>query len=215
MVTTSLSAHRRDALLQAARLDVGQARVAVELDLTPGIALADAVIAEVDVDRDGVLTAEEGQAYARRVANALELSLDGRALQLDAVAATVPDLTALRRGEGTIELRSSIDLPPASASGHRLSFRNTYRGDISVYLANALVPEGDRVVVTAQRRDPEQRSLTIDYRVRANRAVGWPLWAFAAIAVVYVGSAFRRTYMVRLKPDAPYKVRLKTDPTCD
>ncbi len=39
--TTSLSAHRRDELLQAARIGIGADRIELELSLTPGMAIAD------------------------------------------------------------------------------------------------------------------------------------------------------------------------------
>src|SRR5262245_65012781 len=50
-----LSAHRRDELLQAARIAVGPERVDLELDLTPGIDVADGVIADIDRDGNGAL----------------------------------------------------------------------------------------------------------------------------------------------------------------
>ena len=52
-----VSAHRRDEYLQAARLAIDPGRVQLELDLTPGIALADAIIADIDRNRDGSLSA--------------------------------------------------------------------------------------------------------------------------------------------------------------
>ncbi|HKW02325.1 MAG TPA: hypothetical protein VJN96_21055 [Vicinamibacterales bacterium] len=49
---------------------------------------------------------------------------------------------------------------------HRLRFLNAHRADISVYLANALAPEGTLVDVIAQRRAADQRQLEIDYVLR-------------------------------------------------
>src|SRR5580765_8182089 len=49
---TAASAHRRDEYLQAARLAVEPGRVDLELDLTPGIEVAEAIIADIDGDRD-------------------------------------------------------------------------------------------------------------------------------------------------------------------
>ena len=54
---TDLSAHRRDELLQAARIGIAADRVELELSLTPGIAVADDVIGTIDRDRDGVFSA--------------------------------------------------------------------------------------------------------------------------------------------------------------
>ncbi|HXI29434.1 MAG TPA: hypothetical protein VNG89_13440, partial [Vicinamibacterales bacterium] len=48
-----VSAHRRDEYLQAARLAIDPGRVQIELDLTPGIALAEAILADIDRNRDG------------------------------------------------------------------------------------------------------------------------------------------------------------------
>ena len=62
-----LSAHRLDEYLQAARIDIEPDRAEVQLDLTPGVAVAEGVIADIDRDRDGVLSADEKDAYVSRV----------------------------------------------------------------------------------------------------------------------------------------------------
>ena len=59
----SVSAHRRDEYLQAARLAIDPGGVQLELDLTPGIALAETIIADIDRNRDGALSADEQRAY--------------------------------------------------------------------------------------------------------------------------------------------------------
>jgi hypothetical protein len=176
LTSVSLSAHRRDEYLQAARLAVEPDRVELQLDLTPGIDVADAIIGDIDRDRDGALSAREQQAYVGRVFGLLELHIDGHALAAEPDASTFPDLGAVRRGEGTIRLRSTVSLPHVSSGAHQLVFRNRHRPDVSVYLANALIPDGDRVAITAQRRDSDQRELTIDYTVRAQRALPAPAW---------------------------------------
>ena len=165
----SVSAHRRDELLQAARIDVARHAVSIELDLTPGIDVAESIVAAIDGDRDGALSSHEQAAYTNRVMGALDVSIDDASpLSLRLVSSTFPDVSAMRRGEGMIRLRISAT-PPATtrtAGRHQLFFRNTHAAAQSVYLANALVPEDDRVSVTAQRRDGDQSELTIDYAVR-------------------------------------------------
>jgi hypothetical protein len=163
MASVSLSAHRRDEYLQATRLAVEPGRVALEIDLTPGIAVADAIIAEIDRDHDGTLSIVEQQAYARSVLAAIELQVDSRPLHVEPGASAFPDLDAFRRGEGVIRLESVVNLPRLSSGDHHLFFRNAHRLVGSVYLANALVPRNDRITIVAQRRDSEQRDLTIDY----------------------------------------------------
>ena len=53
---SATSAHRRDEYLQAARIAVDPDRVRIELDLTPGIEVADGVIAGIDTDRSGTIS---------------------------------------------------------------------------------------------------------------------------------------------------------------
>jgi nickel/cobalt exporter len=177
-----LSAHRRDEYLQAARLTVDPARVGVELDMTPGIAVADAVIAAIDRDRDGRFSAGEQRAYVSDVSAAWRVAIDGQRLPLDVTASSFADPDALRRGEGTIRLEASGALPRLAAGNHRLEFQNGYRRDISVYLANALVPVSERVAIAGQARDADQRALTIDYDLGAETAAAPSTWVVALVA---------------------------------
>ena len=77
-------------------------------------------------------------------------------------------------------------LPPMSVGSHHLLFRNRHHPDRSVYLANALVPESDRVAVTAQRRDGDQSELTIDYVLRAAPATSTAAWLLGSIGAAMV-----------------------------
>jgi hypothetical protein len=184
-----LSAHRRDELLQAARIDVTPSRVQIELDLTPGIALAETILAGVDRNRDGSFSAEEQQAYGSLVLGALELEVDGTRLKLEPGASSFPGVDEVRRGEGTIRLHFAATAPRLSAGGHQLSFRNRHQRSHSVYLANALVPQSHHVTIAAQRRDVEQTELTIDYVLRAAPAGSTAAWLVAGIAVATALSA--------------------------
>jgi hypothetical protein len=177
-----VSAHRRDEYLHAARIAVAPERVDVELDLTPGIALADGIIAEIDRNRDGVLSADEEQAYAGGVLSDVALEVDGRPLRLEPITSTFPELGPFQRGEGTIQLRVRALLPDVSDGAHLLLFRNAHDRDVSVYLANALVPESERVAITAQRRHADQSELTIDFVRRPVSATSPPLWLLWSVA---------------------------------
>jgi len=173
-----LSAHRLDEYLQAARLAVEPGRVDVELDLTPGVSVAEAIIADIDRNRDGSLSVEETRDYERRVLNAIAMEIDGQAIRLQPGAATFPDPGAFRRGDGTIRLRSTAALPALSTGAHQLLFRNRHRRDLSVYLANALVPDSDEIAISAQRRDGDQSELTIEF---VSRPAAPGLWRSASL----------------------------------
>ena len=95
--SVGVSAHRMDEYLQAARFGIDPDRVELQLDLTPGIAIVDSIIAEIDRNGDGTIASTERDAYAGAVLADLTLSLDGRALRIDPAPSTFPDLDALRR----------------------------------------------------------------------------------------------------------------------
>jgi len=179
-----VSAHRLDECLQAARIAIEPTRVEVEIDLTPGMTVADAIISDIDRDRDGSLSAEEKHAYARRVLAAIDLENDGQSLEVTPGTTTFAEIDALRRGEGMIRLRANAPLPNQSTGSHHVFLRNRYRPEVSVYLANALVPESDRIAITAQRHEAEQRDLTIDYVLRSEHRLSVPAWIVAIVSGV-------------------------------
>ena len=167
---TEASAHRTEDYLQAARIGVEPDRIQITLDLTPGTAVAESFIAAIDRDGDGSLSAAEQREYARQMVSAWQLDLDGRSLPTRVRASSFPDAAAVRRGEGTIRLDVEATVPDLSPGSHRLLFRNAHLAGHSAYLANALVPESDRVAVTAQRRDRDQSELIIEYTMPGGSA---------------------------------------------
>ena len=161
--SASPSAHRRDEYLHAARIAIDPDRVQIALDLTPGISVADGVLAGIDRDGNKTVSPDEARAYARGLLRAIALDVDGAALGLELVDSAFPSGDAVRNGEGTIRVDAVARMSGLAAGPHHLHYRNNHRADIGVYLANALVPASDRVAVTAQRRDVDQRDLIIDY----------------------------------------------------
>jgi hypothetical protein len=192
-----LSAHRYDEFLQAARIGVESDHVRVEMSLTPGMAVADAVVGEIDVDRDGVLSAVEQHSYAEQVLDHITLLVDDSLpVRLALAESRFPDPAAIRNGNAAIDLRLKADMPRLGDGVHRLSFRNDHATTRGVYLANALVPDSPRVAVTGQRRDFDQRELTIDFTTRgATLSVdGWSWIGFpSALLVVAALARHRRT----------------------
>jgi len=183
------SAHRKDEYLQAARIAIDPGRVRVELDLTPGIAVADDVLRQIDTDHSGTLSDAEMDAYAGGVVRGIALEIDGRPLTARVVERMAPTAEAVRLGEGAIRLQLSAPAPPLGAGAHRLRYRNTHRSDIGVYLANALVPSSDRIAITDQQRDVDQRELRIDYVVRGDAAALRGRWIVPGLIGLAIASA--------------------------
>jgi hypothetical protein len=195
-------AHRLDEYLQAARIAVDVDRVGIELDLTPGVAVATSVLTAIDRDRDGAIADAEGEDYARRVIDALVLRLDGRPVRATLDQRMMPTWRELTEGTGVVRLKASVALPPVASGRHELFFRNVHRSDIGVYLVNALVPADDRLEITRQRRDALQHEVTIDFRVRtdgAARQVGRVWSVLAGLLVAAAFGVWARISPVRLR----------------
>ena len=189
------SAHRRDEYLQAARLALDPERTHIELDLTAGIAVAEVVLADIDRDRTGTISSDEADNYAAVVRTAIRLEVDGTPLSVELINSRFPTVDAVRQGEGAIRLDLAAAMPPLAAGPHHLRYRNSHRADIGAYLANVLVPASNRVAISAQRRDVDQRELIVDYVLDADRSTSaraWFLASFIGVALA-VATLWRRS----------------------
>jgi hypothetical protein len=190
-MSAGASAHRRDEFLQAARISIDPDRVHIEVDLTAGISVADAVIRDLDRDNSGSISGIEARAYATAALREMRLELDQKALQMELVHVAVPDIDDIRKGEGAIRLELAAGVSALRAGSHQAFFLNTHRPEIGVYLANALVPVSPHVSIAAQRRDVTQREITIDYVVTATPSTSaralLPLGALVVLSLAAAG----------------------------
>ncbi len=194
---TDASAHRLDEYLQAAQLAINPDRVDLQLELTPGAALATAILAEIDRDRNGTISDAEARAYAAVVQGAIRLELDGSLPHPELVESRPPGVDAVSKGEGTMRLRWTAPLPPLADGPHELFYLNAHHRDVGVYLANVLVPSSDRVAVTSQDRDVEQREYTVAYELKgkASPLTRGLLLAGAGGALAVVALLVRRRFV--------------------
>jgi hypothetical protein len=193
----AVSAHRLDELLQASRIGFSRDRVTLEVDLTPGASVAPAVVAALDESGDGAISPAEAHAFGQRVVASLVLELDGRRIPLALTRVEAPPGDEMRAGLGTIALRAEGRLEAVSAGRHDVYFRNDYRPDGSVYLANALAPADRQVAVLRQRRDPRQQSAHIEYEVGSGSAAA--LWILFGVSSLSAAVAARRSDTIRAR----------------
>jgi hypothetical protein len=178
-------AHRLDEYLQATRLDIDVDRIGVEIGLTPGANIATQILALIDTNRDGSISDSERRRYAREVIESLSVSLDGRPARLTLDGYEFPEGEDMTTGRGVIRLRAVTNV--ASGAGrHQLVYANAHAPASSVYLVNALLPSDERVQIAGQRRDREQRGMTLDYRVSLD--VRWMQAGWLLTAVAILGS---------------------------
>jgi hypothetical protein len=193
MVPAAASAHRLDEYLQATRIAVDAGRIDVELSLTPGSGVADAVVAVIDRNADGRISEDEADAYAQRVAGDLRLQVDDTAIPLALSPREFPDAGDMRAGVGVIRLSGTAVLARPAGGHHRISYDNAHMPGISVFLVNTLTPPTPDVLIGKQERDEFQRTLVVDYEIaRPGQPVLWSLTAVAAIGGLVIGRARRQ-----------------------
>ena len=180
------AAHRLDEYLQAARLSLARDGIALEVDLTPGVNIAPAIVALLDRDGDRTISPIEAGAYGQVVLADLVVALDGRPVALTLTRVEAPSLDEMRDGSGTIQVRAAGRVE-APAGRRRLDFRNNHQPAASVYLANALIPQDGGVRVLAQTRDPRQQGVRVDYDVRARwpSQLVWLVFGAAGVATFF------------------------------
>jgi hypothetical protein len=179
-----VGAHRLDEYLQATRVAIDRDRIDLEIDLTPGVALAEPIFDAIDTDRSGDISESEQLVYANDVLAALTIELDDHPQTPRLSGHQFPTFEEMRRGEGTIRLKATSPLAPMPPGRHRLRVRNDHRPEVSVYLVNALVPAAREIEIETQTRDRLQHELRLEYRVAPAILTSWPAIAACAMATM-------------------------------
>lgn len=180
-----VGAHRLDEYLQATRVSLVSGAVLLEIDLTPGVQVAERVVALIDADGDGRLSPAERDGYAARVVASTALEIDRQRVRIALVDATFPPVEELRAGTGAIHLRARASAWGLSRGAHELRYFNLHAPEMSAYLVNALMPP-EGIAITGQRRDPWQREFNLAFTTGA-RASGWSHawpWSLAGIGLL-------------------------------
>lgn len=161
-------AHRLDEYLQNTIVSVDPARVHAQVFLTPGVAVFPLIVARIDTDRNGAISAAEQRAYAGRVLRDLSLAVGGERLRPRLVSWRFPPTAEMREGRGEIEVEFEAELPPGGGS-RKLTIENRHESRISAYQVNCLVPDDPRIRVAAQRRNYTQSVYELDYEDTGGR----------------------------------------------
>jgi hypothetical protein len=187
------AAHRLDEYLQAARVSLAREQIMLELDMTPGVNIAQALAGFLDRNGDGDISEGEARKYGDTVLADVVFELDGRPVPLTLTRVEIPSSAAMSDGMGTIQVRAHGPSQSVTSGRRQLYFRNDHQPAASVYLVNALIPEEAGVRVVAQARDPRQQSVRVEYDVGPQRTaqVLWLVLA-AVILLPLVASGFSR-----------------------
>ena len=133
-VPAAVFAHRDDQYLQATLVAIEPSSVRLQINLTPGVAVAEQVIAQIDRDRDGAISENEAVAYAESLKRDLTLRVDGQELELTLTASEFVPPEELRTGSAIIQMEFSATFGRLAAGFHRLTLENRHLTAMSVYL---------------------------------------------------------------------------------
>ena len=186
-------AHRLDEYLQATLISVERDHVEVEIRLTPGVAVLPVVMAVIDQDHDGRISADEERAYAVRVLKDVVLELDGRAIPMTVAGRSFPSVEDMKQGLGTIQMR----LQGERRGGHEIRFVNRHLSGISVYLVNCVLPSTGGLKIERQIRDDRQTEIRFEYSLPAGPpimlALAFGVGLLGIVRLFWVGRASARS----------------------
>jgi hypothetical protein len=191
--------HRLDEYLQATLVVIGTEGIRLDINLTPGVAVANQVIALIDSDRDGLISTNEAAAYAEMLKRDLTVQVDQDIAGLKLTALNFPAPAELRDGSGIIQMEFSVTTGPLAAGAHKLTLLNRHLPKLSVYLFNAALPKSASIRIASQKRNDNQSVGQIEFRSGLDRAAGNSnefaiVAAFVALpAAVFAGVANRKS----------------------
>jgi hypothetical protein len=156
-------AHRLDEYLQATLVAIEPDGFRLQINLTPGVAIAERVLPLIDRNRDGVISTNEAAAYAELLKRDLVVHLDQRNVELKLTASNFAEPSELRAGVGIIQMEFSVAPGKLAPGLHMLSFENRHLPAASVYLFNAAQPVSASVRIIGQKRNENQSTGEITF----------------------------------------------------
>lgn len=162
--STSL-AHRLDEYLQATLVTIEPGEIRLQINLTPGVAVAEQVLSRIDRNRNGTISTNEATAYATLLLRELSLRLDQRKVELKLGSLNFPAPTELRTGLGIIQIELSAIIGSLAEGPHTFLLENRHLRTLSVYLFNAAQPRSASVHIIRQKRNETQSTGEIEFTI--------------------------------------------------
>jgi hypothetical protein len=159
---TPALAHRLDEYLQGTIISVEKNRVDFQMTLTPGVAVFPILIAEIDLNADGVISKIERRAYAGRILDDLTMSIDGHRLTPRLLSTEFPAVEEMKAGRGEIRIEFDADLP-FGGPNRKLTFENHHQSRIAAYQVNCLVPRDPDIKILSQNRNYSQSLYELEF----------------------------------------------------
>jgi len=158
-------AHRLDEYLQATLVTIEPGQVRLQINFTPGVAVAEKVLALIDRNRDAVISPKEADTYSQSLKHDLVLQLDRRTVEPNLISSRFPTPKELRTGWGIIQMEFTATIGPLARGHHRLTLKNRHLRSLSVYLFNAAPPSSGSTHIIRQTRNRTQSTGEIEFTI--------------------------------------------------
>ena len=162
-LASTVFAHQLDEYLQATLVVIDPDRVRLKINLTPGVAVAEQVLALIDRDRDGVISNNEAAVYSKFLKRDVIVRLDQHDMKLKLTASYFPGCDELRTGWGFIQMEFSAKTGTLAGGAHLLTIENRHLPNLSVYLVNAAQPASNSIQIIRQIRNHNQSTAEIQF----------------------------------------------------
>jgi ABC-type nickel/cobalt efflux system permease component RcnA len=167
------AAHPLDEYYQVTYITVVPNRITLQIELYPGVLIAPRVLALIDTDQDDRLSEAESRAYLNLFLSDMTFEIDGQFTSLTLAQYEFSSPMDLRAGVGVIRFELYTDLPANHRGSHQLFYENNHQPDRSVYLVNAISDAAHWVNIIQQDRDIFQRSIHLDYTIKADAPIDY------------------------------------------
>jgi len=192
---TRAQAHQLDEYLQATLVAIAPGEIRLQINLTPGVAVAEQVLGLIDQNRDGVISTNETAAYVALIKRDLIVQLDRNAVELNLASSYFPGPEELRTGCGIIQMEFSVKPRELSAGAHKLTLANRHQPVASAYLMNAAKPGSAAIQITGQKRNANQSQGEIAFDFQPPRSpaagLGLPIAAMLLLLCARIRHASR------------------------
>ena len=197
--SSTIVAHQLDEYLQATLVVIEADRIRLQINLTPGVALAEQVLGLIDSNHDGVISTSEAAAYSELLKHDLIVRLDERDIKLKLTASYFPGVDELRTGWGFVQLEFSAAAGRLATGAHTLSIENRHMASKSVYLVNAALPASRAIQIVKQIRNENQSVGEIQFACQRPPNSSRPVGLVALLAILAISVTAGTARFARLR----------------
>ncbi|RYG38113.1 hypothetical protein EON81_04550 [bacterium] len=157
------SAQAQNELLQISSVRIGRTTVEIDWSTIPGSGIGGNAFDRIDVNRDGMITQGEGQAYVKRTLKDVTLTVDGKSRPLLMRRVSLSDRKPMLAGFGSIQFLVYAVIPERPGR-HTLVFENRHRRAVSKFETTVWNdPANPSLRIVDQRLDAAGARLSLTY----------------------------------------------------